>query len=162
MVIDLSCVSSAACCLLTTPRSAPPHSKMASSICGGFLPKNTLIGTISIVVNLGRPGLIQSIAILFKICPCLCFEAVLHHLVQSDRHLRPERQQMIRPETVIGRVVSGFRDKRTYLLSHRFPHMLTFSPSWLCRKSPPGGFLVGRTFCTPNSVGRLFLDRSLV
>ena len=37
-VLDRSCVRSHACCLLTTPMSAPPHSKVASSICGGFLP----------------------------------------------------------------------------------------------------------------------------
>ena len=38
-VINRSCANSPVCCRLTTPRSAPPHSKTASSICGGFLPK---------------------------------------------------------------------------------------------------------------------------
>ena len=30
--------NSLTCCLLVTPRSVPPQSRMASSICGGFLP----------------------------------------------------------------------------------------------------------------------------
>ena len=38
IVIDRSWVCPHACCLLTTQMSAPPHSKVASSICGGFLP----------------------------------------------------------------------------------------------------------------------------
>ena len=36
MVLDRSWVCSHACCLQTTPMSAPPHSKVAYSICGGF------------------------------------------------------------------------------------------------------------------------------
>ena len=51
LVIDRSCANSPVCCRLTTPRSAPPHSKTASSICGGFLPKDTLVRSVSAVVN---------------------------------------------------------------------------------------------------------------
>ena len=39
IIIDRSCANSPVCCGLTTPGSAPPHSKRASSIRGGFLPK---------------------------------------------------------------------------------------------------------------------------
>ena len=39
------------------------------------------MGTVSTVVNLGCAVLVQSIAILFKIRPCLCFGTVLCHLV---------------------------------------------------------------------------------
>ena len=39
IVVDRFCANSRVCCRLTTPRSAPPHSKTASSICGGFLPE---------------------------------------------------------------------------------------------------------------------------
>ena len=34
---------------------------------------------------------------------------------QGDRYLQPVRQQIIRPQAVMGRIISGFRDKRTYL-----------------------------------------------
>ena len=40
IVIDRSCANSPVCCRLTTPRSAPPLSKMASSICGGSCRKH--------------------------------------------------------------------------------------------------------------------------
>ena len=42
--------------------------------------EKTLVGTVSTVVDFGRPGLVHSIAVLFKIRPCLCFGTVLCHL----------------------------------------------------------------------------------
>ena len=42
--------------------------------------ENTLVGTVSTVIGFGRPGLVHSIAVLFKIRPCLCFGTVLCHL----------------------------------------------------------------------------------
>ena len=38
--------------------------------------------------------------------------------VQGDRYLWPARQQLIRPKAVIGRIISGSRDKMTYLFLH--------------------------------------------
>ena len=69
IAVDHSCVNSPACCLLTTPRSTPPHSKMASSICGGFSAESMQVGTVSTVIDFRRSRLIHSIAILFKIRP---------------------------------------------------------------------------------------------
>ena len=39
IVIDRTCANFPVCCQLTTPRSAPQHSKTASSNSGGLLPK---------------------------------------------------------------------------------------------------------------------------
>ena len=39
IVIDRPCAISPVCCWPTTPRSAPPHSKTTSVICGGFVTK---------------------------------------------------------------------------------------------------------------------------
>ena len=77
IVIDRSCANSPVCCRLTTPWSAPAHSKTASSICGGFLPKTRWYALYSLSFS----GLAQSIAVRFKIRPRLCFGTVLCHLV---------------------------------------------------------------------------------
>ena len=87
MVIDLSCVSSPACCLLTTSRSDPIHYKMASSICGKVPAENTLVRPVPTVVDFGRPGLVLGITVLFNISPCLCSGPVLSHLVVIVLHI---------------------------------------------------------------------------
>ena len=82
IVIDRSCANSPVCCRLTAPRSAPPQSKTQ------HLPSEEdscrkHVGTHCFPLSLffSRSGLVHSIAVLFKICPCLCFGAVLCHLV---------------------------------------------------------------------------------
>ena len=36
-------------------------------------------------------------------------------IYKGDRYLWPERPEIIRPEAVVGRIISGFRDKRKYV-----------------------------------------------
>ena len=46
-----------------------------------ILSENTLVRTVPAVVDVFRSGLVHSITVFVKICPCLCFRAVLCHLV---------------------------------------------------------------------------------
>ena len=83
MVIDLSCVSSPADNLQVGP----------SALQNGIfhlwrvLAENTLVRDASTVVDFGRPRLVHGIAVLFKICPCLCSGPVLSHLVVIFLHI---------------------------------------------------------------------------